>query len=444
MKNRKRMVRAVAIFLAALMLFSLVFSAVGSIFAHAADRTQLDDLEAEKESIREEKKEAAAAANNLRDQQASYEEQKKVLDEKLTLAQEEINLTKEQIAIYEELVREKQLEADEAQALVDKTLAQYKAHVRAMEENGTSNFYFSVLFGAENFSDLLSRIDMITEIMEYEKALERKYKAARDEALTAKAEYQQLCDEMEAKKAELEQEVQELEKEIEEAKAKIAEIEKQIKEYERLYNAAVASEAAVAAKINQILKEIAEAEAAAKAEEEKRKEEESQGGSSGDNSSGNSGGTSTGGNSGGTTGGTTVGGTNFTWPTPSCRYVTSPYGNRVHPVLGNVRFHSGIDIGASSGSAIVASESGTVILVGSDPSGYGNYVVINHGGGYTTLYAHLSSIGVGKGQTVSRGQTIGTVGMTGLSTGPHLHFEIRVNGSTTDPLGYFSGYTILD
>ena len=121
------------------------------------------------------------------------------------------------------------------------------------------------------------------------------------------------------------------------------------------------------------------------------------------------------------------------WPVNGT--VTSGFGYRIHPILGGRRLHTGIDIAAPSGAAIWAADGGLVIYA-AWISGYGNTVAIDHGGGISTLYAHQSSIAVGYGQTVAKGQAIGAVGSTGYSTGPHLHFEVRVNGSPVDPMGY--------
>lgn len=123
----------------------------------------------------------------------------------------------------------------------------------------------------------------------------------------------------------------------------------------------------------------------------------------------------------------------YIWPTAGG--VASGYGQRLHPVLGYYRLHSGLDIGGAMGQPIFASKEGTVILAGWN-GGYGNTVVIDHGGGITTLYAHQSALNVSVGQSVSRGDIVGQVGSTGLSTGPHLHFEVRVNGTAIDPLPF--------
>ena len=138
----------------------------------------------------------------------------------------------------------------------------------------------------------------------------------------------------------------------------------------------------------------------------------------------------------------TTGGVSFRWPT-YCQYITSYYGYRTHPVYGTTKFHSGVDIGAGYGDTIMAAASGTVIFV-TEPyegcnkggSGYGNYCIIDHGNGYSTLYGHARDIYVYEGQYVSAGESIGEVGSTGTSTGAHLHFEVRLWGDTKNPLDY--------
>ncbi len=128
-----------------------------------------------------------------------------------------------------------------------------------------------------------------------------------------------------------------------------------------------------------------------------------------------------------------TGGGQFLWPASGP--LTSGYGPRTHPIFGDVRMHTGIDIGAGYGAPVIASDSGEVAYVGA-MSGYGNVVVIDHGGGLATTYNHLSSFGVTSGQSVARGQVIAGVGCTGYCTGPHLHFEVRINGSPVDPMPY--------
>jgi murein DD-endopeptidase MepM/ murein hydrolase activator NlpD len=133
-----------------------------------------------------------------------------------------------------------------------------------------------------------------------------------------------------------------------------------------------------------------------------------------------------------------AGGT-MTWPCPNNFTIVSNYGMRKHPILRTYKMHTGIDIDADTGDSIVAANKGTVIISGYNSGGYGNMVVIDHGGGITTLYGHASKLLVKVGDEVKAGQVIAKVGSTGLATGPHLHFEVRVDGKTTNPLnGYLS------
>lgn len=131
----------------------------------------------------------------------------------------------------------------------------------------------------------------------------------------------------------------------------------------------------------------------------------------------------------------------YIWPSEANDHVTSFFGMRIHPITGVYHFHNGIDIGAGYGTAVLAAADGTITTAAYDAEGYGNYVIIDHGNGNRTLYAHMSYTGVSAGQTVSEGQIIGLVGSTGMSTGPHLHFETYVNGTRVDPLLFFSSYS---
>lgn len=134
---------------------------------------------------------------------------------------------------------------------------------------------------------------------------------------------------------------------------------------------------------------------------------------------------------------TTYIGGEFAWPVPGYTRITSKYAMRVHPITGQYKLHTGVDIGAPMGANFVAANDGIVVKAEFN-SAYGNMVIIDHGGGISTLYAHGSEILVEVGQTVKRGDAILKVGSTGYSTGPHAHFEIRINGVTTDPLPYIT------
>ena len=125
------------------------------------------------------------------------------------------------------------------------------------------------------------------------------------------------------------------------------------------------------------------------------------------------------------------------WPTPGYTRITSPYGMRTHPITGVYKLHTGVDLGAPYGSNFIAATDGTVIIAGYNTA-YGNMVIIDHGGGVSTLYAHGSKIMVEVGQTVKKGDIVLKVGSTGYSTGPHAHFEVRVNGKVVDPMPYIT------
>lgn len=131
-----------------------------------------------------------------------------------------------------------------------------------------------------------------------------------------------------------------------------------------------------------------------------------------------------------------VGGT-MSWPVPASSKITSPFGTRIHPILKTKKMHTGIDISVGSGNNVIAAQSGTVIHSGW-LGGYGKALIIDHGGGIATLYAHNSSLLVAEGAKVAQGQSIAKSGSTGLSTGPHVHFEVRVNGQYVDPMKYVS------
>jgi len=123
------------------------------------------------------------------------------------------------------------------------------------------------------------------------------------------------------------------------------------------------------------------------------------------------------------------------WPTPGYYRITSPYGMRVHPIYGYSKMHTGVDIGVAMNQNIVAANDGVVQYAGWYGA-YGNIVIVDHGGGISTLSAHNTRVLVSKGQKVTKGQVISKSGTTGLSTGPHLHFEVRLNGNHTNPLNY--------
>lgn len=409
---KKKTVSAICIALAFIMIVTLVVSLMGSFGAFAAGgQEEIDALEQQKQQLQSQQQSIQSNINDLVAQQADVIEQKAAMDEKNELARQEIELINEQIEVYTDLIDDKAKELEAAEKTEQEQLELYKKRVRSMEENG-SYTYLDILFQCRSLSDVLSAIDMIGEIMESDKRLYEQYKESRENTERIKGEYEQTLVLLDEKQETLEAEKAELEKQIAAAVEVINQLENDIEAAKAEYAKAAAAEAAAQASINAIIAQM-------QAEEEAARQEAA-----------NNGQDYTG------TGSTATG--TYIWPCPSCTYVTSKFGMRDHPLFGDERPHTGIDIGAQAGAEVIAADSGTV-AVATYSSSYGNYVTIYHSNGDYTLYAHMSSLTVTAGQNVTQGDVIGYVGSTGWASGPHLHFEIRVNGSTVDPTSYFSG-----
>ena len=409
---KKKTVSAICIALAFIMIVTLVVSLMGSFGAFAAGgQEEIDALEQQKQQLQSQQQSIQSNINDLVAQQADVIEQKAAMDEKNELARQEIELINEQIEVYTDLIDDKAKELEAAEKTEQEQLELYKKRVRSMEENG-SYTYLDILFQCRSLSDVLSAIDMIGEIMESDKRLYEQYKESRENTERIKGEYEQTLVLLGEKQETLEAEKAELEKQIAAAVEVINQLENDIEAAKAEYAKAAAAEAAAQASINAIIAQMQAEEEAARQEAAKNGQDYT-----------------------GT--GSTATGT-YIWPCPSCTYVTSKFGMREHPLFGDERPHTGIDIGAQAGAEVIAADSGTV-AVATYSSSYGNYVTIYHSNGDYTLYAHMSSLTVTAGQNVTQGDVIGYVGSTGWASGPHLHFEIRVNGSTVDPTSYFSG-----
>ena len=412
---KKKAISIVCIILAFLMMVTLVVSVIGSLGALAAGgQDQIDALEQQKSELQSQQASIQTNIDDLIAQQADVIDQKAAMDEKNELARQEIELINEQIDVYTGLIEDKAEELEKAEAAEQAQYELYRKRVRAMEEEG-SYTYLDILFQCRSLSDVLSAIDMIGEIMDSDKRLFEEYKTARETTEQVKAEYEATLAQLGEKQETLEAEKAELEEQIAAAVEVINQLQDDIDAAKAEYAKAAAAEAAAQASINAIIAQM-------QAEEEAARQEAAQN------------------NQQYTGTGSTATGT-YIWPCPSSTYVTSAFGMRDHPLFGDERPHSGIDIAGSAGSKVLAADSGTV-AVATYSSSYGNYVTIYHSNGDYTLYAHMSSLAVSAGQSVTQGDVIGYVGSTGWATGPHLHFEIRVNGSTVDPLSYFSNYTL--
>ncbi len=418
-KRKRKIVTIVACVLAGIMILTILISALATV-ASAVEPSEeaIKELKQKAAVLSQKKSELQSEIDEYLSEKTSILDQIELLDKRYLNTQETIDNLEEQIDLYNDLVAVKEEEIRVASANEQEQFERYKARIRAMEENGTIS-YLSILFGANDFSDMLGRIDIISEVMDADKRMADDLTAARNALEEAKAGYEEVITGLEDTKNELEALKVELDAEKEESIKLVEALEGNIDELNKMYDEEDAAEEAIWDEINEMQAELdrrAE-EARKKAEEEARRKQELENSAAYIVSTGS-----------------------FIWPSAVSRKVTSPYGMRYHPTLYVWRMHSGIDIGgADYGTDILAADGG-VVSVATYGSGYGNYVMINHGNGIMTLYAHMSKYYVSVGDVVKQGDVIGAVGSTGVSTGPHIHFEIRINGSTVDPLQYFSNY----
>ena len=463
--NNKKVISVIAVIMAVLMLMTLIISVIPTSAYALVTQADIDEAQRKKDELVSQRQASQEKIDKLKEQQASVLEQKAALDERNEYAREQLTIVLEQIDMYSEMIAEKRKEVDEARTKEEEQLRRYRTRVRAMEENGGYNI-LTLVFNASSFTELLTSLDDIGEIMEQDRQLEDEYIAAREAHEAVQAEYEAEKAELEAKQAELEAEKAELEGLIAEADQLLKEleedIEKAIKEYEIAEAARAAAAAhlsALVAALNKQNQEIANSNNNA-----------NNGGGSGDTGSTSGDTAGSGSADGGSTSGGAAGGGStdsgsssgsgglisagsegvqgtgsLVWPVPCSHTVTSRFGWRVHPITGTERYHNGMDIDGygHDGDIIIACDAGVVVAAQWSDS-YGYYVMIDHGNGMQTLYAHMSGMAVSYGTKVSQGQTIGYLGSTGWSTGTHCHLEIYVNGSRTDPEAYFSGMTFYD
>ena len=403
MKSAKRILCA---FLAVLTLLTL--AAAGSIRPAYAAKTAAELEEEQRKAAQ-----IAALEQKKREQQEKLKELEKQIAE-AKAKKEDVMVTKNLLDQRNQLLLE---QIDDTQNQIDDAAAQIARYelleqeqyelfcqqVRSEEERGSLS-YLSVLFKATSMADLLNRMEFVNEVAEYNKTLIAAMKETRENIKAEKTE-------MEAKEAKLGEQQDELQGKLDETTKLMNEYAADQRELEKLYAAEEEAGKAIVAEINRLM---AESDVVPSAE-------------------------------------------GFIWPVTTSRKISSPQGNRVSPGNGiGSSNHKGVDIcNVSYSSKIYATKSGKVLIASmpySDPdggkSGYGNYVVIDHGGGMSTLYAHMSIVKVSVGQYVTQGDVIGVTGNTGASTGPHLHYEVHsttmVNGRAVtvyeNPLNYLPGY----
>lgn len=415
MTKTKRIIMGV---IAGLLVFSLLFGLVVSVFGASSGtiKQQIEDLKKKEADVKAKQTELQSEIKQNEGKELDLVEEKSQIDRQISLVQEEIDIKNEEIRQYNLLISEKQNELDDAITEKNDLDAKYQQRVRSMEETGKVS-YWSILFKANSFADMLDRVDMINEIAE---ADQRMLKQLQDAAAAIEASREELA----AEKLELEQTKADLSAKEEELTGMREESDKLLNELiednDKLRAAAAKYEAMEDQLSDQMAAKEKELTEALAREREAANRPSNNGGSGGGNSGGGGGGSSS--------------GAKFIRPV-SGGYVSSAYGYRYHPITGTYSFHNGVDFAVGYGTPIKASAGGTV-SVASYTYVWGNYVTINHHNGFSTLYAHMTNYIVSYGQSVSQGQVIGYVGSTGYSTGAHLHFTMYYNGSTVNPMNY--------
>ena len=395
-KAQKIFIRVMCVVLAVLMAASVLISILAST-AGAVTQDEIDKLQKDLDGLRQQQKDLKSEINSAKYEKSQLTEKKKLLDQRIEVTMDVIANYDAQIEQYGILITEKEEEVAQRKADEEAQWEQYKVRIRAMEENGTVSYY-AIIFGARDFSDLLTRIDMISSIMDYDESLYQRYVSAREATESAKATLESVQADMEVKRQEQQEAKDQLEVEQQEAIDLINALQDDITQMQAVYDAKAADEDALKAEITKLQKEL---------EASRRVKGTGQ----------------------------------FQWPVDS-NVVTSGFGGRNTGIAGASTNHKGVDLKALTGANIYASDTGTVIT-SAYSSSYGNYIVIDHGNGYCSLYGHMSKRLVSKGDTVQKGQKIGLSGATGIVNGPHLHFEIWKNGVKINPLQFFDSSTYI-
>lgn len=454
MMDRKFWISILAGVMALIMLLTLIVGVLprdASAITSSELKDQLEELQAQKDQLAD--KIAALEkqqSDNLHDMQGIIS-QKNVIDQQVALLHAEVSNVNSQIAAYGLLIADKQRELEQAQKRLEELNEKNKERIRAMEEGGDLS-YWSVLFKANSFSDLLDRLNMMREIAAADRRrLEEMGKAAEAVAL-AQAELTAEKKALEQTRTALEVTQQELavkdaqaDKLLQDLIAIFGDLEElhdqfekeeedfldEIAKKEQEYNDKRDEEASIAASIKasieaSIQESIWIRESIEASIEESRRQEALEQSRQEETKKPNTGGSS----------GSTNNPAGVRWRVP-CDYikVTSPFGYRWHPTTGEWSMHKGVDLGAPKGTPIYATRSGTVSIASYSATA-GNYVQINHGDGYSSIYMHMTHYVVEEGQYVKAGQLIGYVGSTGRSTGPHLHFGISYKGEYVNPMDF--------
>ncbi|MCD8091188.1 MAG: peptidoglycan DD-metalloendopeptidase family protein [Clostridiales bacterium] len=390
-------------------LFLAAVVAAGNITASLADN--ISEYKEELEQNEEKMSEVQSQLDDTTAQKSTAKEEVEKLDTELNQVNSEYESLVQDLDDTNKQLSDAQAELEAATAKRETQYETLKSRIRVMYEEGNVG-YLEILLNAESFSDYLNRVEYVSRIMDYDNNLLADFQALEtlindkvNEIEDCKQELEVLTAQTAAKKSELDSKVQEK-----------LELISKLSSDEASYNQQLADLEDDNEYIKSLIQKAeAEAEAAKKAAAAAASNAASYSSSNKIYS---------------------YGGGRFLWPVPAyVGIINDVYGYRSSPISGSGEFHSGLDMRAPYGTDIVAADDGTVIYSGMR-NGYGNCVIIDHGGGFSTLYGHNSSLCVTVGQSVVRGQVIAKAGSTGYSTGAHLHFEVRINGQYVDPNPY--------
>ena len=400
MANKKVFRRVLSVLLVLALLASGIVYTPVSVFAQT-DQQRYEELQRELEEIQRrinELNRQISAGENVyeaaRQKKLALEAEARILEEQITIAEAEITRKEAEIETKTREIFQKQQQLDENDRLFrERIVAIYK-----MNNAGI----LSTLLAVTSFTEFLTLVKYLQLISQNDTAFLDMLSTQKDEMEAARAELQTMLDTLEAERAEMQEKLDEYKRSIAEQEAVMSETMKELDELEQKRREAYAERERAQEEMEEVWRSL-----------------------------------------GGSGSGVYVGGA-LLWPVPAyngSNYITSSYGWRT--LYGQQNFHTGIDIAGAGcfGSAIVAANAGTVVYVVNNSNvGYGNYLIIDHGGGNKTLYAHCSEILVYVGKEVYRGEPVAKIGSTGNSTGPHLHFELRINDTQkVDPYPYLAG-----
>lgn len=325
--------------------------------------------------------------NNVKTEKSQVLQNAQNKEVQISELEKEINTIQNDINVYSGKIAQTETELQAAEQKEQEQYEAMKLRLRTMyEDNNTT--YVSLLFSGDSLSEVVSYIEIIKQMVGHDNNMHDALEKTRQEIADKKQSLEDEKAVLDAKKSDIQTKQNTL-----------------VSEKAQLDSMA----AKLSAEESQLLKKISAIEAEERAMQQRIMAASTHSATS------------------------NYGGGKLGYPCPA--NITSPYGYRIHPIFGTRKLHTGVDFAAPTGTSIAAAADGKVILA-SSYGGYGNAVIIDHGGGLTTLYAHNSSLLVSVGQQVKRGQVIAKSGSTGNSTGPHCHFEVRINGATTNPMSY--------